>query len=48
MTAQELLRQFRSVEKVFTADEKRLKKTKGIGKKRARDLREILSRRYDK
>jgi ERCC4-type nuclease len=48
MTARELLKQFKSVERVFTADEKKLKKTKGIGKKRARDLRNILSRRYDK
>jgi Fanconi anemia group M protein len=47
MTAKELLKEFKTVEKIFTANEKELKKAKGVGKKRARDLREIITKRYE-
>lgn len=47
LTAKELLKQFKSIEKIFNASEKELKETKGIGKKRAKDLRDIITKHYD-
>jgi len=47
MTAKELLKEFASVEKVFTANEGKLKKVNKIGKKKARQIREIVTRRYE-
>ena len=41
-----LLEHFGTVEKVFIADEKELRKVKGIGKKLANKIRKILSDKY--
>jgi Fanconi anemia group M protein len=47
LTAKELLREFKSVEKVFTVDEHDLKKVKKIGKKKAKQIREIITKHYE-
>jgi Fanconi anemia group M protein len=41
-----LLEKFKSVEKIFTADEKELEKVSGIGKKLARRIRKVLTTKY--
>jgi Fanconi anemia group M protein len=41
-----LLENFKNVEKVFTADEKELKKVKGIGKNLSSRIRKILTEKY--
>ena len=43
-----LLEHFGTVEKVFSADEKELRKVKGVGKKLANRIRKILSEKYSK
>jgi ERCC4-type nuclease len=43
-----LLEHFGTVERVFSADEKELRKVKGIGKKLASKIRKILSEKYMK
>ncbi|MCS7106406.1 MAG: helix-hairpin-helix domain-containing protein [Candidatus Aenigmarchaeota archaeon] len=42
-----LLKEFGSVERVFTANEKELTKIKGIGEKLAKKIRDILTQNYE-
>lgn len=44
--AKELLRHFKSVEKVFKASDKRLRAVEGVGEKRAKRIREVLTKEY--
>lgn len=44
--AKALLRKFRSVEKLMRASEERLRKVEGIGKKKARAIRELLAAEF--
>ncbi len=46
--ARRLLENFGSVEGVFNADEKELEKVQGIGKKIAKEIREVISSPYEK
>ncbi len=46
--ARRLLEHFGSVERVFSADEKELDKVQGIGKKIAKEMREVISSLYKK
>jgi len=43
-----LLEHFGTVEKIFSADEKELRKVKGVGKKLTSKIRKILSEKYKK
>lgn len=45
--ARRLLQKFGSVEKVFVADEKELMKVKGIGKKEAKRIKDVVAKRYE-
>jgi Fanconi anemia group M protein len=47
LTAKELLKEFRSVERVFTANEGDLKEVNKIGNKKAKQLREIITKHYE-
>jgi Fanconi anemia group M protein len=47
LTAKELLRKFKSVEKVFTAGEDELMEVNKIGKKKAKQVREVITRHYE-
>jgi Fanconi anemia group M protein len=47
-TAKKLLKHFDTPENIFTADEKELKKVKGIGKETARKIRDLLTSEYEK
>jgi len=44
--AVKLLRHFKTVEKIFTASEKELARVEGIGEKRAREIRRVLTAEY--
>ncbi len=44
--ARELLRKFRTVERVFTASERELASVEGIGEKRAKEIRKILTEEW--
>jgi Fanconi anemia group M protein len=44
--AERLLNHFGSVEKIFNADERELRKVKGIGEKMAKNIRKILTHKY--
>ncbi|HDL14766.1 MAG TPA: DEAD/DEAH box helicase, partial [Euryarchaeota archaeon] len=46
--ARRLLEHFGSVERIFSADEKELDKVQGIGKKIAKEMREVISSLYKK
>ena len=46
VTAKNLLRHFGSVEKVFTASDKKLMEVDGVGEVRAREIRKIISTTY--
>jgi Fanconi anemia group M protein len=43
-----LLKHFETIEQIVTADIETLQKVEGIGKKKARKLREFITRKYDK
>ena len=45
--AKRLLKELKTVEKIFTASENTLKKVKGIGEKTAKKIREILTLSYN-
>ncbi len=45
--AERLLKEFGSVEKVFTASETSLKQVEGIGEKKAESIRNLISREYE-
>jgi Fanconi anemia group M protein len=45
--ARNLLKHFKTVQKVFTANEEELKKVEKIGKKKAKKMREILTKVYN-
>jgi Fanconi anemia group M protein len=45
--AQNLLRHFRTVEKVFTATEKELKEVEKVGKEKAKRIRNIVTKGYE-
>ncbi len=45
--AKSLLKHFKSVEKVFTASKQELKEVEGIGDKRAKEIREVVSKEYE-
>ncbi|MFB6192711.1 MAG: DEAD/DEAH box helicase [Candidatus Nanohaloarchaea archaeon] len=45
--AERLLKEFSSVEKVFNASEEELKNVQGIGDKKAREIRELITQSYD-
>jgi Fanconi anemia group M protein len=47
LTAKELLKEFKSVEKVCTANEGDLQGVNKIGKKKARQIREIMTKHYE-
>jgi Fanconi anemia group M protein len=44
--ARNLLEQFGGVEKIFTASEKELRRVKGVGKKRAKEIRNVAEAKY--
>ncbi len=44
--ARELLRHFKTVERVFTASERELASVEGIGEKRAKEIRRVLTAEY--
>jgi len=46
--AKRLLKHFGTPEKIFTATEKELMEVEGIGKKMAKNIRNLLSRKYEK
>ncbi|WP_456472613.1 DEAD/DEAH box helicase [Methanocaldococcus sp.] len=46
--ADRLLKHFKTVERVFTASEKELKKVEGVGEERAKKIREVLTAEYKK
>jgi len=48
MTAKELLKHLKSVDRIFAASENELVDVKGVGKKKARAIREIAARDYDR
>jgi len=45
--AERLLKHFKTVENVFTAKEEELMKVEGVGKERAKKIREVLTAKYD-
>ena len=45
--AERLLKHFKTVENVFTAKEEELMKVEGVGKERAKKIREVLTARYE-
>lgn len=45
--AKRLLQRFKTIERVFTAPTEELKSVEGIGEKKSRHIREILTRRYE-
>ncbi len=47
-TSQNLLKHFKTVKKVFNADEKELKKVKNIGKKTIVNIKKIIEEEYEK
>jgi len=46
--AKRLLDEFKSVEKIMKASEKKLMKVEGIGEKKAKQIRKVIEARYDK
>ncbi len=46
VTAKNLLKHFGSVERVFTASEKKLMEVEGVGEVRAREIRKVVSTKY--
>ena len=46
-TAKALLNYFGSVENVFMASKQELREVEGIGDKRAKEIREMLSKKYE-
>jgi Fanconi anemia group M protein len=47
-TAKSLLKHFRTPEKIFAASEAKLQEVDGLGPKTAKNIRKILSKRYEK
>ena len=45
--AQNMLKKFKTVERIFTAKEKDLMEVEKVGKKKAKRIREILTKEYD-
>jgi len=45
--AERLLKHFKTVENVFTAKEEELMKVEGVGKERAKKIREVLTAEYE-
>ena len=43
-----LLKRFGTPEKIFTATEKELQSVDGIGKKLAKDIKKVLTKKYEK
>ena len=45
-TAKQLLKHFGSVEKIFTANERELREVEGVGPKRAKETRKLITEKY--